>query len=146
MVLIFVSYVSYIWAKYGIQPSISQSYYALPENKRILFTLFCWGFAIPAIILGSNFLMFIAGAGIGFVGAAAQIRRKLDHQVHNIGAAVAVLASQASIFFDYHLWIISVISLALFILLPFIDRKHYIWLIELVAFTAICITFGLGIF
>ena len=52
MFSVFISYVSFIWIKYGILPSISDSWYHLPENLKVLFTLFCWGFALPAAIIG----------------------------------------------------------------------------------------------
>jgi hypothetical protein len=146
MILIFLSYVGYIWIKYGVQPSISQSYYKLPEKNRYLFTLFCWGFAIPAIMIGSTFLMFLAGTGIGFVGAAAQIRRKLDHTVHSIAAVSAIIFSQMSIYLDFNLWIINAITLLLFIIIPFLSKNKYIWWMELIAFTAICVAFGILIF
>jgi len=148
MVLVFISYVSFIWLKYGVQPSISQSYYKLPRNQRILFTLFCWGFAIPAIAIGSEvtFLMFLAGAGIAFVGAAPQLKEKLDHTVHSVAAVSGIIFSQLAIFFAYNMWEINLISLILCIIIPFLTKKYYIWWIELVAFSAICATFGIYLF
>ena len=63
MISVFLGYILYIIARYGVQSSVSQSFYVLPKNLKILFTLFCWGFVFPAIILSSNPLMFFAGAG-----------------------------------------------------------------------------------
>ena len=54
MVSVFVSYVGFIWGKYGVQTSISESYYTLPEKQNFLFVLFTFLFAFPAMILGDR--------------------------------------------------------------------------------------------
>ena len=148
MVAVFVSYVTYIWAKYGVQHSISQSYYVLPEKLRFLMTLFCWGFAIPAIIVGGTGLMFLAGSGIAFVGAAAAFQEKMTKEVHYIGAGVGVAASQLSMFVNFGLWPINVVFFA--IALPlFLFRKkikNWIWWAEIAAFVSICIGLGIILF
>jgi len=140
MISVFISYISFIWSKYGIQTSISQSYYALPQNLRPLFTLFCWGFAIPAMIAGSgvSVFMFLAGAGIAFVGAAAQIKLSLDYKVHMVAAISGVIFSQLAIFFGYHLWYVNLAFILLGIIILFLSKKNYLWWIELVAFGSIC--------
>lgn len=149
MLIVFFSYVGYIWAKYGVQTSISQSYYVLPKNIQFLMTFFCWGFAFPAMILGSSGLMFLAGAGIAFVGAAAAFQETMTHEVHMIGAGVGVAASQLAIILQYHMWPISVafavISLLLLLFRKQIEYKH-IWWIEIAAFISICIVLGISIF
>lgn len=149
MLTVFVSYVSYIWAKYGVLKSISQSYYELPEKLRPLMTFFCWGFSIPAIILGSSGLMFLAGSGIAFVGAAAAFQEKMTKEVHMIGAGVGVGASQLAIILQYGMWPISVAFFGLSILLLLfrnkINNKH-IWWIEILAFLSICIVLGITLF
>ena len=96
MLTIFVGYVSWIWARYGVLPSISHSYYSLPDNLKFIFTLWSWGYALPAMIVASTPLMFFAGAGICFVGAAAAYREKMTETVHIIGAACAILSSSGS--------------------------------------------------
>lgn len=147
MVCVFISYVSFIWLKYGIQKSISASYYALPDNLKILFTLFCWGFAFPAIIAGveTTSLMFFAGAGICFVGAAAQIKDKWVYKIHMTAAISGIIFSQLAIWLGYHMLYVNLISIGLAILIPFLTKKYYFWFIELVAFSAICYTLGVAI-
>ena len=85
-IVVFFSYVAYIWKKYGVQRSISNSYYKLPENRKFLFIGFCWLFAFPVMILGDNALMFGAGTFICFVGAAAAMHRFPTRAVHLTGA------------------------------------------------------------
>jgi hypothetical protein len=147
MVSVFVSYVSFIWLKYGIQKSISASYYALPEKWRFLFTLFCWGFAFPAIIVGVEVtpLMFFAGAGICFVGAAAQINDKWVYKIHMTAAISGIIFSQLAIIFGYHMGEVSAVSAILCAIIPILTKKYYFWFIELVAFSAICYTLGTAI-
>lgn len=149
LLTVFVSYVFYIWTKYGVLPSISESYYRLPKKLKPLFTFFCWGFAFPSMILGSSSLMFLAGAGICFVGAAAAFQEKMTHDVHMLGAGVGITASQLAIIFQYDMWPISAtfvgLSLLMLIFKGKINNKH-IWWIEILAFTSICIVLGINLF
>lgn len=143
MLLVFVSYVAIIWAKYGVLPSISDSYYVLPGNWKIFFTIFCWAFAFPAIIAGGTALMFLAGAGIAFVGAAAAFQEKLTKTVHYAGAIWGVLFSQLSICIDFHLYPITIGFVLLSGLLYLLKVKNLTWWVELLAFSAISIALGI---
>jgi len=144
MLLVFISYVSYIWIKYGAQKSISASYYVLPEKLRFLFTFFCWGFAVPAIMLGVEItpLMFFAGAGILVVGAAPKIAMKEEYKVHMIAAISGIVFSQLAIFLGFQLLWLNIVSIVLSAIIPFVFKKTYFWWIELVAFSAICYALG----
>jgi hypothetical protein len=152
MLVVFVAYVLFIWLKYGVQKSISDSYYILPKNINFLFTLFCWGFAFPAVIIGvgltNNFLMFLAGGGICFVGAAAAFKQELTKTVHMIGAYSGVAFGQLSIFFDFHLYyvnIIFIVSVLIIQLLPSKLVQNKIWWQEILAFLSICYVLGVNI-
>lgn len=139
MLIVFTSYVFNIAVHYGVLSSISESYYRLPSRWNFLFTLFCWGFAIPAMILGNSALMFFAGASIAFVGAASAFKTKMTGTVHGVGAAVGMILAQAAIFFDHHLWYVNLISLSLIGIL-YLRRKtqvNFLWWIEIVSFLAI---------
>lgn len=154
MLTIFVGYLSFIIGKYGILPSISESYYRLPKSINFLFTLFCWGFALPAVIIGvdltDNFLMFLAGSGIMFVGAAAAFKETLTKNVHMIGAAVGIICAQLSTAFDFHMYYVNVIFvvLSLAILLgKYLGKiKNYVWWIEILAFILLCYVLGTQLF
>jgi hypothetical protein len=151
MIAVFLSYVSFIWLKYGIQESISDSYYALPEKINMLFTFFCWGFAFPAMIIGltltSNFLIFLATGGIMFVGAAAAFKEELTRTVHLAGAYGGILFSQLSIFFDFHLLYVNIIFITLATLMFLFDKyiKHHVWWVEILAFLSICYALGINL-
>ena len=134
--LIFVLYVSFIWIKYGVQKSISNSYYVLPRNINFLFTFFCWGFALPVIIIGApqTPLMFFAGAGICFVGAAAQIKEEFVRRFHVACAVIAIALSQIAIVFVYDMWFMTLICALLLLIAYFGNKKTWIWWMEIVCF------------
>lgn len=155
MISIFVSYVSFIMIKFGILPSISDSYYKLSTKLKPLFTLYCWGFALPAAIIGLTlsegspfqFLIFLAVSGIMFVGASPNFKYGMDKSVHTISAIIGVVFSQLfiiSVFPD--MWYVPVIFTVLSLLM-FIFKKSVkeIWWIEIFAFTSICYTYGVKI-
>jgi len=144
-IAIFLRYIIFIWTQYGVLSSISESYYRLPQELKILFTIFCWGFAIPVMIMGSSVLTFLAGSAICFVGAAAAFKEKLTSTVHEIGAYVGVILAQVALVVDMQLWWLSAIFFvtSLFLTIWKNKVKHPIWWIELTAFTTTLI--GLGI-
>jgi hypothetical protein len=146
MQIVFFAYVLFIWIKYGRQKSISESYYALPDKLRPLFTLFCWGFAFPAIIIGSSGLMFGAGAGICFVGAACAIRQPMTRKVHLTAAISGIVFAFLAIIFQYHMWYLAAAYVALAPLIYIWDKKHFVWWIEIFAFLAISIALGVAVF
>jgi len=154
MVTVFLSYIIPIISIYGILPSVSESYYELPDKYNFLFTLFCWGFAIPTMIIGvdltDNFLMFFAGAGICFVGAAAAFKEELPKKVHETSAIIGIVSSQLSIAFDFKMYYVNIIFAVLFALIMFLKLKYkietHIFWIEMVAFTSISYVLGVNIF
>lgn len=162
MLAVFVSYVAFIWIRYGVQRSISDSYYRLTEDPKMppllaqsLFTFFCWGFAFPAMIVGltltDNFLIFLATGGIMFVGAAAAFKQSLTKEVHMIGAYGGVAFSQLSIAFDFHMYYVNVIFIigALALQILSIKKiglvKNPVWWQEILAFGSIIFVFGVAL-
>lgn len=146
MQAIFLSYLLFVSIRYGAQSSISMSYYVLPKNLRPLFTIFCWGFAMPAIILGSSALMFFAGAGIAFVGAACQIKNELTKRVHMIGAYGGIGFAQLVIVLNYDMWYLSALFFLSIPFFKYVVKSNWILWVEIVAFTSISIALGLQIF
>lgn len=148
MFLVFFGYVSWIWARYGTLKSISHSYYVLPKNLQFLFTLFCWGYAIPAIIIASTPLMFFAGAAICFVGAAAAYREDMTEWVHIISAMTAIILSQLSIIIDFNMWWITVgfaaITISMYLTRFFNIFPNRTWYVEILAFITIVVVLGIS--
>lgn len=154
MTLVFFSYVLFIIIKYGILESISHSYYNLPSSLKFLFTFFCWGFSLPAAIIGFSlseyslfqFLIFWASSGIMFVGASPNFKLKLEGDIHNIAAYIGVVSSQLFIFLVFeNLKFILPTFILISILLFLLKVKNLIWWIEILAFLFILITFYLKI-
>ena len=148
MVTVFLAYVLFIWIKYEIQPSISESYYVLEKNndKSWLFIAFCWLFAFPAMIIGNSYLMLFAGAGIVLVGAAAMMHTFPTRTVHMIGAVGGMILGCLAMILQYHMWYL-VAGVAVAILIAgLLDKKHLMWWSELAIFTAITIALGSKIF
>ena len=143
----FFSYVILILTRYGVLKSISNSYFFLPLEYKFLFTLFCWGFAIPVIIIGTpqTPLMFFAGTGIAFVGAAAQIKQKLTYRVHMTGALSAILLSQIAMIFVYDAWYMTAICAILATVFYFTNKKTWMFWMEVVCFVAISVILGINL-
>lgn len=176
----FWCYIIYILIKYGILPSVSDSYYVLPKKptyipfkiKKIngtwevqmfkyvpskdLFRIFTICFSIPALIvglslsIGSNyqFLMFLASAGIAFVGASPEFKsHKLEQFVHVGAALTGVICNTAFLLIVFaQYWYIP--SVFILITIPFLmsKMKNKTYWIELLSFTTFSITIGLILF
>lgn len=158
MLTIFVTYVGFIWIKYGILPSISYSYYELPKKLKPLFTLFCWGFALPVAIIGITlaeesiwqFLAFFASGGIMFVGTAPDFKSETgnDKIIHYVSALISVIFSQLyiALVFPEMIYVPIIFLLSSILLILFKRKVKEIWWIELFAFSSLCYTFALQIF
>jgi len=155
MLTVFTSYIAFIWIKYGVQRSISDSYYRLPKSLQPLFTFFCWGFGLPAIIVGTTLTdapwMFLAGAGICFVGVAAEFKKKLTKTVHMAGAYGGVALSQLAICINFKMWYLTVGFVIIAGILQIINHynkkfKTCVWWQEILAFITIIIVFTVNLF
>lgn len=151
MIFMFTAYVGFIWLKYGVQTSISDSYYSMPRNLQWLFTIATWGYAFPAVMIGVPYsgLAFLAGAAICFVGASPAFKGGgLENTVHMVGAIVGITASQIFITFILGQWWLSVGFLLLSIITFFLPKfkLNRIWWIEIYAFVCMVISYSLLIF
>ena len=62
--ILFWGFVGIVITKYGILPSLSDSYYYLPEKSRdVIFTLVFFATGLLSCVIGENGLMFFAGGG-----------------------------------------------------------------------------------
>jgi len=135
----FITYIIFIWSKYGILPSISDSFYK--TNSRFSFYIFILSVALPLMIAGNTALMFSAGALLTFVGAAASFKEKLTSTVHMIGAIGGISLGFLSMIIDFKLWYLAVIIGVFIIIVNLIKMKNKTWWIEITSF--ILIMFGL---
>jgi hypothetical protein len=136
--LIFVGYIFIMWKYTGMPESISNSYYLL-EHKWV-FTMFMYSIGILTlpvmldILSGSNlqFLGFIAGAALLFVGAAPAFKGErvaTDRFVHKTAALVAAICVECIMVFVLRYWYIALAG-ALAIVYPFIKypKSRTFWL------------------
>jgi hypothetical protein len=117
-IFVFVGFIIYVIETIGVLPSISESYYHLPENRKWLFTLITWGYAIPIMIVGDCGMLFFAGAFICFVGAAPAFKETfpdMDGIVHVVGAVGGISLSMMGIWFGLHLWYVPIIMAIFFL-------------------------------
>ena len=95
---VFLSYVGYIYSKFGILDSISESWYRLEiYNQSYLFTLFCFAVGILMLFHGDNVFYFLACSGLCFTGTASAFKDKGSWTdiIHYTGAVVAIGCSLA---------------------------------------------------
>jgi type IV secretory pathway VirB3-like protein len=150
MDIIFFGYILFITYRYGVQNSVSDSYYRLPRNLQWVFTLVTWGYALPAMIIGldytGNGLVFLSGAGIALVGAAPAFHKaedgskqsNMEHYAHMIGAFVGIIAMLIFLIAEGG-WYLVLAFLLLSGGAYLLDRKKHIWWLEIFAYIAITI-------
>lgn len=133
---VFLAYITFIISKFGILPSISDSWYELEKNKRnsgILFTLFLWviGFLMFFQTNGNSGFFFASGAGLMFVGAATQFKEKITKTVHYIGSFSGLLFPLIALWFERGVWLPLAISVVVFISTLFYNLKDETWWLEI---------------
>lgn len=93
-----------------VPPSLSESVFYLPTNKRWIWTVtilaVCF-LCVPTYVENTSentqFLAFLAIAGLAFVGAAPLVKfkdNKLQFDVHEKGAIICAVASQLVLIFN----------------------------------------------
>jgi hypothetical protein len=145
---VFVIYVGFLLYTFKKPlPSISDSWYELPNNQKPLFTLFCWSLGIAMLFQGTGEtpLFFLSGSGLTFVGAATMFKSTGAHTniVHYTGAAVGIILALVGIGYENGVWIPLIVWLISTILLKVLKVENSTWWIEIVAFLTIIIGFYL---
>jgi hypothetical protein len=132
---VFSTYTIVISLKYGVQKSISESYYRLSDKAKPWFTLTLWGFAIPIMIISETGLMFFATGGICFVAVAANFKGWVtERNVHMVGALGGIFLAMLSMIIDFNLWYIPSLFVAIITIISLTDIKNKLWWIETSAF------------
>lgn len=132
---LFTFYIGFIWIKYGIQKSISETWYILESKYQWMFTLIlCFGVGICQL-LHHNIYLFISGIFLGTVGVASDFKNdKIMSFLHYIGAIGSILFSFIGLW-NLHLVEIPLILGALWLALY--GWKNWIWWAEIITFYAI---------
>jgi len=145
--LIFTAYVVFIAEKYGVQKSISMSYYSLPENRRWIFVLFIIGFNAPIVMLCSAGIPIMAVSAwmVMVVGSTCNFASKKWVKVlHMIGAVGGIVLANVGIILELHLWYITVILALAVGIRAIFNRDSLIWDVEILSFGAIWVALFLN--
>jgi hypothetical protein len=140
--LIFVTYVTYITYRFGVLPSISESFYKLNEfRKGHFFTFFCFALSTTMVLESykSSPLYFFSGVGLAFVGVATRFKWSGAHTniVHYLGAFVGIVSALAALYFESGMWIPATLFAFITALIVLFKIKNATFWIEIVAFLLI---------
>jgi len=132
-IVVFVTYVAYIYRNYGVLTSISASSYELKGQARYTFTMFCWLIGFPIFFQDFGILGFFAAAGLMFTGATTDhgSTSAYTKQVHMVGSIGAIALLFIAIMVDGY-WVIPGLFIAS--CLPVLKSENKIWWIEIFAF------------
>lgn len=154
-VMLFLTYVFYVVNLYGVQPSLSNSYYVLPGYRKWIWTFIClmsfvglgpsWFQLSDIIIPNWSFLCFFSVGGLCLVGIKPAFKNKSDSTLHFIGAFVAGGSSLlwcilAALKGYYDLWIILFLCIVSGFILIFSKKENTTWWAEMIAFANMIIT------
>jgi hypothetical protein len=140
-ILLFAFYTIYVGKKYGIQKSISDSWYAMKESENWMFTvIFCYGIGISMVFqVVYSAWFFLSGAALVFVGAASDFKTwHVAKWVHTTGAVICIVAALLGLWEIGVQWVFYVIIAGLFVAIP---GKNKIWWVEVTCFVAIMLGF-----
>lgn len=143
--IVFTGLITTISLTYGIQKSISDSYYRFNKIGKALFTLVIWAFSIPLIFVADKPLFMVAVSFLCLVGTAVNFKQsKMQLDAHMIGAFGGILLAYVSLLFELNMWPIVILFIMITGLLFYLKALiKYIWWIEIAAFYLILI--GLAI-
>lgn len=139
----FLLYVAFVWGKYGIQKSISISYYEWPTDEKFLFRLFIFILSSAIIISGIGWhikTFLISGLLLSFVGIFSNINIKWIYRLHMIGAIGGILACFLGIILiSLPIGLISAVTalIGFLLVILFGNRKNIIWDIEVICFSTL---------
>ena len=140
-------YTTYIALKYGVQDSISISYYNLREKDKWIFTVALWSFALPGAIILDTLLMLVASLGIIFVGGACHFVEKdagdkpapMAYWTHMIGSYWGVILSQAALWINFGYWYLTVLFVGIVLSMKLLRTNNFTWWVEVSAIGTVLI-------
>lgn len=138
----FSSYILYVVIRYGIQRSISQSYYNLKNSfgktkADVILFFFIFFTVVPIMIVSAKPVMIVGGGILMLVGVAPAFNRQSQFLAHMIGSIVGIATGFMSLIFEEGIIIIPSI-MALFIIFSLLIKlNNYIWWVENLAYVLI---------
>lgn len=133
----FTFYILYIWTRYGVQKSISDSWYTVDDGKKWMFTVvLCFAVGILHLFNAAiNSLFFFSGTFLCFTGVATAFKDKgITNIVHFTGAFGAIVFSLIALCALGIWWTLALNILSVIILYKV---RNKVWWMEIVAFYSI---------
>jgi hypothetical protein len=143
--IISLSYVIRVWVVYGIQPTISQSYYKFKYPDRCIFQIMIYVLSICIIVNGYNLWFLISGLLLSLVGFFPTIKNKVHKVFHFIGALGGIALTFVSFIYVYHYYIPAIIVVVSSAVLFLIKIKNIVWWIEIICVLVILSVFSINI-
>ena len=135
--LFFVTYTVWVAARFGIQESISASWYKLNSSTWPLFTLFTWGTALPIIMMDLGPLYLLGGVCLTFVGVAGAFRdARFIKIIHNFSTYLAIFFLCLALALE-GIWWVPVFTAVFFTISKAIKLKNLIWWNEYIVYLLI---------
>ena len=139
--LVFLLYVGYIYKKFGVIHSISQSWYELPHTQKWMFTAFTWILGLTLLLMDTT-LFFISGIGFIIVGSSAMFDDDtVTKLTHYTGAGIGILFAFLALTFELEFAVPIVLYAAAIMLEIAFRQKNVIWWIEIWAFVFLMLGF-----
>jgi hypothetical protein len=139
--LTFILYVTFIVYKFGVLPSISDSWYQLDGLQKSLFTWFCWslGGLMAYQTNGDTGLFVLSGGGLLFVGAATMFKtdEAKSNLVHPLGAFLCISGALVGLLIERHTFIPLILFVFSSGVISLLVKTNKIWWVEISAFVAI---------
>lgn len=140
----YVLYVGVVYLRYGVQKSVSDSYYCWKKEWGLLFTLFTWGLGIGIIGMIQTVASVASVSGLWLVGTIPYLTSKPVRRWHMIGAYTCVLGSQVVLWLDYGMWWMVAVNLLSFVGIKVSGNKNWIWYVENIAIVSVLIALIIG--
>ena len=163
--IFFFTPVSYIWWRYGVQKSISESYYKLREDHYLnkvpkligagdksdawVFSIFTFGTGLPMWLYTlehdvhstTAILIGVSGFFMAGIGIASEFKRdNIVNIVHYLSATFAIAFAFIAIWYEQSDWMSAVLFLLGAAALKWGVRvKNFTWWVEIFAFLFIII-------
>lgn len=136
----FIIYIAYVVLRYGVLSSISDSYYAIGDDKpNYLFILFLWSMGLPATFLYHYSIAFtICGMLLLIVGVTADFKDKITGLMHGTAATVGISVALLGLVLN-HIYVPLILAIIASLLINWkkLRIQNTTWWVEVVCFIAI---------
>ena len=133
----YIGYVGTVWAKFGIQQSVSDSFRCWKTKWFNPFTFFMWIIGFTLLPTVPNPFFWLGSAGALGVGAAFNLDSVNVEKVHAKAAVTLIVAALLGIGFTFGAWWTVGIAVGIAALIKLLKVNNLIWWVEHIAFVAV---------